>query len=77
MAPHATQTLTGSANMSTNPSRDLSLSDLMRELQSQRDLLSTLLRMQNTLSDQIDDLITKVDEINLPTGSGFTTDYES
>lgn len=59
------------------PIREVTLVNLMTELQAQRDLLNTLLKMQNVMSDQIDDLITKVDEINLPTGPGFTTEYES
>jgi hypothetical protein len=42
------------------------------------DLLHTILKMQNVFSDQLDDLITKVDEINLPVGSGMGVEsYES
>lgn len=57
--------------------REVTLITLQAQLSSQLELLNTLLKMQNIFSDQVDELITKVDEINLPTGSGFSTDYES
>lgn len=57
--------------------RDVTLTDLLRAIQAQSDQLTSMLRMQNAMSDQVDELITKVDEINLPSGTGFSQDFES
>lgn len=42
-------------------------------LERQEDLLNAI----NTLSEQVEEAITKLDEMSFDSGSGFTTEYES
>lgn len=72
MTPSTSKIVTPSAQP-----RPVTLEDVMRELQAQREMLNIVLKTQNVFSDQVDELITKVDEINLPVGSGMGIEYES
>lgn len=58
-------------------SKDVTLLDLLDAITGLRSTIKRQEGQLQDLQDTIDELVTKVDEINLPVGAGFTTQYES
>lgn len=59
-----------------NP-KEVTLTDLLDAVVGLRSSIKRQEAQIQDLQDTLDELVTKVDEINLPVGEGFTTTYES
>lgn len=57
--------------------KEVTLDTLFNEIALVNKRLVELLNQQGNIEDTLDDLVAKVDEINLPTGDGFERGFES
>lgn len=53
------------------------LNDILTAVRGLQVSTRSVVVSQESLQESVDELITKVDEINLPTGDGFERGYES
>lgn len=57
--------------------KEITLDTIFAEVTLVNKRLTELIIQQGIIEDTLDDLVAKVDEINLPTGDGFERGFES